>query len=701
MAKGKKREQNDSGDNTQQQGPSFPLVGIGASAGGLDALKEFFAAVEPDNGMAYVVVVHMAPDHTSSMPQIVGRVARIPVAEAKDGERIQPDHVYFAPPGKEVCVYDGAIQLIERSDSSPTLTIDPFLRSLAADAGKKAAAVILSGTGGDGSGGVKEVKANDGLVLVQSRDTAEYAGMPNSAVATGVVDMEMKPGAMPAVLVQHFSTERAIATQSVDEQAEQSGKWLPKVFAVIRSQVGHDFAGYKRSTLLRRIHRRMALQRIEDPQEYVDLLHKDRSEVETLFREFLIGVTHFFRDSESFDALRDQALPSLLEEFEQGSTLRVWVAGCSTGEEAYSVAMVIHEALDRMPEKRITFQIFATDIDSWAIQKARGAVYPVSIAADMSEERLKRFFVKESDSFRVRKEIRESVIFSVQDVLRDPPFSRLHLLCCRNLLIYLERPQQDRLLRLFHYTLRPQGILMLGTSESVGGLTRLFGALDAQTKLYRRTRPPRGCTRSWILLTATRTGTGWRSRPRELQGVATITASMPSIGVRLLHLDDTVFRRCAAKGNRHQAREVPVKGADAVGDGVPHHGGRDRAPLNIRCYLVAYLTVTHVQLEVANVQAVIGAGEEDGNVISFGLRHIALANRVDNQLVLLLVHIQRHPVVGVLALNIGYDRVAVVQRLELKVVVRHELNNRVHDAAHARSSCRSRRWCGVRLQSMA
>ncbi len=311
------------------------------------------------------------------MPQIVGRVARIPVAEAKDGERIQPDHVYFAPPGKEVCVYDGAIQLIERSDSSPTLTIDPFLRSLAADAGKKAAAVILSGTGGDGSGGVKEVKANDGLVLVQSRDTAEYAGMPNSAVATGVVDMEMKPGAMPAVLVQHFSTERAIATQSIDEQAEQSGKWLPKVFAVIRSQVGHDFAGYKRSTLLRRIHRRMALHRIEDPQEYVDLLHKDRSEVETLFHEFLIGVTHFFRDSESFDALRDQALPSLLEEFEQGSTLRVWVAGCSTGEEAYSVAMVIHEALDRMPEKRITFQIFATDIDSWAIQKARGAAEAV------------------------------------------------------------------------------------------------------------------------------------------------------------------------------------------------------------------------------------------------------------------------------------------------------------------------------------
>jgi two-component system CheB/CheR fusion protein len=305
--------------------------------------------------MAYVVVVHLAPNQPSAMAELLGRVAQIPVSEAQDGKPLAPDHAFVIPPGKEAHVYDGRIELLERSDTHPTLAIDPFLRSLAADQGENAGAVILSGTGSDGSGGIKDIKTREGLVLVQTAATADHGGMPRSAMFTGVADMELAPGDMPQVLVQHFRYGPAPPIPedlvTVDEDNE---RWLTKVFTVVRSQVGHDFAPYKRSTLLRRIRRRMSLHQIKKYDDYIRLLRESTSEVETLFREFLIGVTHFFRDAEAFETLRDKSLVPMLEKLPTDTSIRAWVPGCSTGEEAYSLGMILHEAFDRVSEKRFS-----------------------------------------------------------------------------------------------------------------------------------------------------------------------------------------------------------------------------------------------------------------------------------------------------------------------------------------------------------
>ena len=465
---------------------SFPIVALGASAGGLAPLRTFFANVAPDSGMAYIVVVHLAPDQRSAMAEILDRVASIPVTEAEDGEELKADHACVAPPGKEITVYHGKIHLLEPAQSAPLRAIDPLFRSLGKDQHSNAAAIVLSGSGTDGSLGVKEVKAQEGLVLVQSRETTEHPDMPRNALLAGVVDMELAPEAMPEVLVQHFAKLREAAELKVEDVGAERERWLQKIFAIIRTQIGHDFAGYKRSTLLRRIHRRMALQQIEDYEDYLRLLRATPVEVQTLFREFLIGVTQFFREPEAFDTLRDNILPGLLDSMHTGETLRAWVPGCSTGEEAYSLAIVIHEALDRLSEKRLNYQIFATDIDGWAIQRARAGVFPKSVASDVSPERIGRFFSEEEEEYRVRSEIRERIVFSVQDILRDPPFSRLDLLCCRNLLIYLERPQQERILRLFHYTMRSGGAMMLGSSESLGAVNNLFETADSRWKIFTR-----------------------------------------------------------------------------------------------------------------------------------------------------------------------------------------------------------------------
>ena len=464
----------------------LPIVGLGASAGGLEALKSFFSAVHKDSGMAYVVVVHLSPDQPSAMADILSRGAQIPVEAAQDDAALEPNKAYVAPPGKDISIYQGKIQLFAPEDTGPTFRIDPFLRSLADDQGPRAAAVILSGTGSDGALGIKEIKAKDGLVLVQVRESAAHGGMPSAALATGVVDLEAKPEEMPTLLQSHFSRSLTETKEEAAKPDEEQERWLGKIFGIIRSKLGHDFSGYKRSTIVRRAQRRMALQQIEDQEAYIRLLRGNPKEVETLFREFLIGVTHFFRDEEAFKTLQDQGIASLVDDLAGGDTVRAWVPGCSTGEEAYTVAMIIREAIDRRPGMRLNMQVFGTDIDSWAIQKARAGLFPESIAADVERPRLDRFFVREREGYRLRKEIRESVIFSVQNVLKDPPFSRLHLLCCRNLLIYLESDPQKKLIRLFHYTLQKNGILMLGSSENIGGLDRLFATVDGMWKIYRR-----------------------------------------------------------------------------------------------------------------------------------------------------------------------------------------------------------------------
>lgn len=471
------------------QTAAFPIVGLGASAGGLDALKAFFAEVPENSGMAYVVVVHMTPKQPSMMPDLLQKVARIPVSTVEDGQGIEPDHVYIIPSNKDLMVFQGRMQLLELKSSKVAHPIDTFLSSLAQDREDRVAAVILSGTGTDGALGIKDVKIRNGLILVQSEETAGYDGMPKSAIQTGLVDMVLPPERMPSTLIQYFAHPRTtLPDKPLGAPPEQQAP-LNKIFALLRTKTGHDFSAFKTNTILRRIGRRMGLHQIDDHETYVRFLRENPGEADVLFRELLIGVTKFFRDMESFDVLEKSVLPGLLERLEQGATFRAWVPGCSTGEEVYSLAMVLRECLEKTPQQT-HLQLFGTDIDSFAIDKAREGLFPAGIAADVGEERLKRFFTPEGDLFRIRKEIRDCAVFSVQDVLRDPPFSRLDLLCCRNLLIYLNTEAQKKLLPLFHYTLKRDGILVLGSSETIGGFGNLFEMVDKKWKIFRRQEVP-------------------------------------------------------------------------------------------------------------------------------------------------------------------------------------------------------------------
>lgn len=467
----------------------LPIVGLGASAGGLEALKSFFAEVSENSGMAYIVVVHMNPKQPSILPDLLQKVARIPVSIATDGQPIQADRVYVVPPDKEITLFKGKTQLLDILDKRAALPIDLFLRSLAQDMGNNAVGIILSGTGTDGTLGVKAIKAEGGLVLVQREDTADYDGMPRSAFSTGLVDLVLPPQEMPGHLVRFFRHhEIALDSEAAGTKIEQQD-WLNKIYAILRTRVGHDFSAYKPNTILRRISRRMGLNQIASHRHYVRYLRENPAEVDSLFREMLIGVTQFFRDPESFEVLKTGLLPERLKSIGDGDVFRAWVPGCATGEEVYSLAIVLRECLDQVP-RRIKLQLFGTDIDSHAIEKAREGVYPASIEADVDAERLNRFFIKDNNVFRVCKQIRDDVVFSLQDVLKDPPFSRLDLLCCRNLLIYLDAAAQKKLLPLFHYTLSPAGILVLGSSETVSGYTNLFATRNKKWKIYARREVP-------------------------------------------------------------------------------------------------------------------------------------------------------------------------------------------------------------------
>nr|WP_320016389.1 chemotaxis protein CheB [uncultured Desulfobacter sp.] len=469
---------------------SFPVVGLGASAGGLEALKAFFTKVPPTSGMAFIVLVHMTPNQPSLMPELLQKIALIPVSAAKDGEPLEPDRAYIIPPNKDLSVYNGNIQLLDMTTKKGRLPIDYFFRSLAQDQGENAAAIVLSGMGTDGTLGVKEIKVHDGLVFVQSEESAGYDGMPRSAINTGIVDMIMAPAEMPEKLIQYFS-QAVQGFQDIPAQfpVKEEG-WIHKIYAILRSRVGHDFSSYKSNTILRRISRRMSLNHIRSHEVYVRYLRENPDEIDALFRELLIGVTNFFRDPESFEVLKADVLPDLLETLGTDATFRAWIPGCSTGEEVYSLVIALKEILDKT-SNRINLQIFGTDIDSRAIKKAREGVYPCSVKADLGEERVNRFFIQEGDFYRIRKGIRDCVVFSVQNIIKDPPFSRLNLLCCRNLLIYLNTDAQKKLLPLFHYTLVPDGVLMLGSSETIGGATDLFQTINKKWRIFRRREVPK------------------------------------------------------------------------------------------------------------------------------------------------------------------------------------------------------------------
>ncbi|NDG42253.1 MAG: PAS domain S-box protein, partial [Betaproteobacteria bacterium] len=468
----------------------FPVIGIGASAGGLAAIEAFFSGMpaDADTDMAFVLVQHLAPDHKSLLSELVRRYTRMQVFEVEDGMVVQPNCTYIIPPNRDMAFINGRLQLLEpAAPRGQRLPVDFFFRSLAQDQRERAIGIVLSGTGSDGTLGARAIKGEAGMVMAQKPESTEFDGMPRSTIAAGVVDYVLPPAEMPAQLIAYATHAYGQLPRLLAPSAPQAENAMQKIFVLLRAQTGHDFSQYKPSTIERRIARRMAVHQIEAIDSYVKYLQQTPVEVQALFRDLLIGVTSFFRDPEAFQALKDQGLPKLLVGKPPGSVIRVWSAGCSTGEEAYSIAILFQELVEALGQN-CTAQIFATDIDSLAVASARAGLFPLSIAADITPERLARFFAPEADNkgYRIHKHIRDMLVFSEQDLIKDPPFSKLDLISCRNLLIYLNVELQQRLIPLFHYALNPGGLLLLGNSESVGDFGELFTVLDRSAKLYQR-----------------------------------------------------------------------------------------------------------------------------------------------------------------------------------------------------------------------
>ena len=472
-------------EGTPRSGKPLPIVGIGASAGGLEAFEAFFTAMPADAGIAFVLVSHLDPTHVSIMPELIRKRTKMQVLQIKDGMRVQADTVYVVPPNQDLSILNGVLQLMEQSKPrGANLPIDGFLQALARDQGANATAIIFSGTGNDGTLGVKAIKGEAGMVMVQDEGSAKYDGMPRSAIATGLADYILPPAEMPGQLLKYLRHTVHAKTATILADGGRMPDTLQKIYILLRNRTGHDFSLYKKNTILRRIERRMHVHQIDTVKDYVLYLQKSAVELDILFKELLIGVTSFFRDPQAYEKLREH-LRELLGEKPDGYTLRVWVAGCSSGEEAYSIAILLQEVMEELG-RRLNVQIFGTDIDLDAVNAARSGIFPASIAGDVSEARLKRWFSQEDNHYRVKKSIREMLVFAVQSIVKDPPFTRLDLLCCRNLLIYLGPELQKRLIPVFHYSLKPDGLLFLGSSESIGPAHELFAVLDKKGKIYRR-----------------------------------------------------------------------------------------------------------------------------------------------------------------------------------------------------------------------
>ncbi|MDO9143429.1 chemotaxis protein CheB [Rhodoferax sp.] len=478
----------------------FPIVGIGASAGGLAAIEAFFSGMprDVDPGMAFVLVQHLDPDHKSLLTELIQRRTRMQVSEVKDGMVVRANCVYIIPPNRDMAFLNGTLQLLEpAAPRGHRLPIDFLFASLASDQQERAIGVVLSGTGSDGTQGVREIKAEGGMVMVQSPASAEFDGMPQSALATGLVDFELPPAEMAAQLVAYVAHALGRPPHPASAASVMGGNVLKKIFVLLRAQTGHDFSQYKPSTIHRRIERRMAVHQIDSMAAYVKYLQQTPVEVQALFNDLLIGVTNFFRDPEAFAALEEKVVPRLFEGKAVGSAVRVWCTGCSTGEEAYSIAILLQERLELL-KASYKVQVFATDIDSRAIAVARAGLYPASLAEYVTPERLARFFTLEPDgsAYRVHKGIRDLLVFSEQDVIKDPPFSKLDLISCRNLMIYLGAELQKKLISLFHYALQPGGMLFLGSSESAGEQGDLFAVLERKAKIYQRKEDFQGAQRA-------------------------------------------------------------------------------------------------------------------------------------------------------------------------------------------------------------
>jgi two-component system, chemotaxis family, CheB/CheR fusion protein len=476
---------NDHGDHRRNSPPPvFPIICIGASAGGLEAIEAFVGALPADSGLAFVVVTHTDPDHVSMMPELIKRKARATVRLIEPGMPIQVDTIYIPPSNRDPVIRQEMFELQKRPDRPGAhMPIDLFCKHLAQARQNHCGCVILSGTGTDGTYGIRLIKEKAGLVLAQDERSARHAGMPTSAVDSGFVDDVLHPAQMPRRLIEYFTHPARL--KSRDQKEGQASEPLRRILAFMANRTRHDFSLYKDSTLVRRIERRMTVTRSENPSAYLDFLHHNPSEIRALFQDLLIGVTSFFRDPEAYAFLKQNVFPDLIARSGNGGVLRAWIPGCSTGEEPFSVAMTLKECLEAHNINR-DLQIFATDIDAKAIAKARQGVYLPNIATDVGEQRLERFFRKVGGVYQVKRELRESVIFAEHNVLHDPPFSNLDLLVCRNLLIYLKPDAQNKLLPLFHYTLKTNGILFLGTSESVGRYPELFKPLSKPYSIFQK-----------------------------------------------------------------------------------------------------------------------------------------------------------------------------------------------------------------------
>jgi two-component system CheB/CheR fusion protein len=469
---------------------AFPIVGMGASAGGLEALTAFFNNMTADSHMAFILVLHLDPGHVSMMPELLKRHTSMDVIEAQNGMTVEPDQVYVIPPNKDMSIVGRALQIHAPSATrGMRMPIDLFFRSLAEDQGEKAICVILSGTGSDGTLGMRAIHGAGGLCVVQEPETARYDGMPRSAIATGLADyvvpVEKMPEQLQAYVRQYYPKKPGKILYLGDTNLTA----IQKILATLRTRTGHDFSHYKKTTILRRIERRMSIHQVADAAAYAKYIQEHTEEIQVLFKELLIRVTSFFRDPEAFDTLETKIVPALIEKKPDTYTVRVWVPGCGTGEEAYSIAILLRESMQEAVGD-FKVQIFGTDIDEDSIAQARTGLYPANISQDVSAQRLKRHFVKEDAGYRIRSEIREWMVFAVQNVISDAPFTKLDLISCRNLLIYLDLELQNKLIPMFHYSLRPGGALFLGSSETVGTFGELFSTLDRKWKIFRRTDAP-------------------------------------------------------------------------------------------------------------------------------------------------------------------------------------------------------------------
>jgi two-component system CheB/CheR fusion protein len=464
----------------------FPIVGIGASAGGLEALEQFISNVPGTSGMAYIVIQHLDPTQKGMLPELLQRITKMQVLQVKDRMAVKPNHVYVIPPNRSMSILKGILHLFEPMESRGLrLPVDFFLRSLADDMNELSIGVILSGMGSDGSIGLRAIKEKNGIVMVQEPSTAKYDSMPRNAIDSVLADIVAPANLLPSRLIQFLEQVPVVRSGLDTEVKDQSS--LEKIIILLRTHTGNDFSLYKKNTVYRRIERRMSVHKIDRISSYVHFLQENPKEANILFKELMIGVTNFFRDPAVWDKLKTSVIPEYISKLPEGSVVRAWVPGCSTGEEAYSLAIVFREALEKynLPG-RITLQIFASDLDNDAVGIARKGIFPSNIAADISADRLNRYFSATDDGYRVCTEIREMIVFAHHNIIMHPPFTKIDILSCRNLLIYMDPMLQRKLLGMFYYSINPEGIMILGSSETLGTQSHLFTSMDSKLKIYKR-----------------------------------------------------------------------------------------------------------------------------------------------------------------------------------------------------------------------